>query len=166
MKTLTSVIDTVLEYGFNLFEKVTGLSISQTKRQTLGQFVKFGIVGVSNTLLSFAIYFVAWKALNAMGLRGQARYLTAQVISFVIGVLWSFYWNNKMVFSSEKKGTIWPSLVKTFISYSFTGLFLNSILMILWVQVFGMSELLAPLLNLIISVPLNFILNKYWAFKS
>ena len=56
-------------------------------------------------------------------------------------------------------------MIKTYISYSFTGLFLSSILLVLWVQVLGISEFIAPIINLLISVPLNFIINKFWAFK-
>lgn len=55
-----------------------------------------------------------------------------------------------------EKRSIWKSLIKTYISYSFTGLFLSSILLVLWVQVLGISEFIAPIINLLISVPLNF----------
>ena len=57
------------------------------------------------------------------------------------------------------------ALVKTFISYSFTGLFLSSVLLVLWVQVMHISEFVAPIINLLVTVPLNFIINKLWAFK-
>ena len=87
---------------------------------------------------------------------------------FVLSVLWSFYWNNRFVFTlkSGELRSIWKSLIKTYISYSFTGLFLNSILLVLWVKILGVSEFIAPLINLIFSVPLNFIINKLWAFKA
>jgi putative flippase GtrA len=61
---------------------------------------------------------------------------------------------------------MWQALAKTYVSYSFTGLFLNSILLILWVKVLGISEYIAPIINLLVSVPLNFIINKFWAFKT
>lgn len=57
------------------------------------------------------------------------------------------------------------ALVRTYISYSFTGLFLNSALMVLWVDVLHISEFLAPVFNLLMSVPVNFLINKFWAFK-
>lgn len=73
-----------------------------------------------------------------------------------------------MVFvtSEESERVWWKALIKTYISYSLTGLFLNSILLILWVKICGMSEFVAPILNLLISVPLNFLINKFWAFKA
>lgn len=61
---------------------------------------------------------------------------------------------------------LFKALLKTYVSYSFTGLFLNSIFLILWVQIVGISEFIAAIINLLISVPLNFIINKFWAFRS
>jgi len=89
------------------------------------------------------------------------------MIAFILSVLWSFYWNNKMVFVKEEgqQRNLWKALIKTYISYSFTGLFLNSALLVLWVDVLHISEFVAPIVNLLISVPLNFIINKFWAFK-
>lgn len=131
------------------------------------QFVKFGIVGVSNTLISYFIYIIMLFFFQSLGLLEQYDYLAAQVIGFVLSVLWSFYWNNKMVFTRESgsKRILWKTLLKTFAAYSFTGLFLNSVLLILWVNVLGVSEYVAPVFNLLFSVPLNFLINKFWAFR-
>ena len=94
-------------------------------------------------------------------------YLLGTVISFILSVLWSFYWNNKMVFVQQEgeERSIWKALLKTYISYSFTGLVLNNILLFIWVNIFHISEFIAPIINLLVSVPLNFIINKFWAFK-
>lgn len=139
-----------------------------SKHKWIVQFIKFGIVGVSNTLLGYLIYTGALLLLRKCGLLTNSDYVVAQAVSFVISVLWSFYWNNRMVFIKED-GTErnWlKALLKTYISYSFTGLFLNSILLLLWVRALGISEFIAPFLNLIFSVPANFLLNKFWAFKA
>lgn len=132
------------------------------------QFVKFGIVGVSNTLISYMLYTSGLLIMRYFMLFGQMDYLVAQIVSFILSVLWSFFWNNRMVFVLEegKKRSIWRALLKTYVSYSFTGLFLNSILLVLWVQVLGISEFIAPFINLIISVPTNFLINKFWAFRT
>ncbi len=131
------------------------------------QFVKFGIVGVSNTVISYVLYAVSLLVFKEFAIIPKADYLVAQIIAFALSVLWSFYWNNKMVFVQEdgKKRSVIKALLKTYVSYSFTGLFLNSILLALWVQVFHISEFLAPIINLLISVPVNFLINKFWAFK-
>lgn len=132
------------------------------------QFVKFGIVGVSNTFISYFLYAGSLIGLNKVGGDGKFHYLLAQVIAFLLSVLWSFYWNNKFVFIVEegKERNILKSLIKTYISYSFTGLFLSSVLLFLWVDICGISAFIAPIINLFVSVPVNFIINKVWAFKT
>ena len=104
---------------------------------------------------------------RGLGILSGIDYIIAQIVQFVLSVLWSFYWNNKFVFELKngEKRSLWKALLKTYVSYSFTGLFLSSALLILWVQVCGISEFIAPIINLLVSVPLNFLINKFWAFK-
>lgn len=146
----------------------TGKQLSDKTFDTCMQFIKFGIVGLSNTIISYVIYVASLLMFKKLHIFEKYDYLIAQVVAFVLSVLWSFYWNNKMVFTVKEgqKRSVWRTLLKTYVSYSFTGLFLNSILIVLWVQVLGISEFLAPIINLLISVPLNFIINKFWAFKA
>lgn len=126
--------------------------------QSLVQFIKFGIVGLSNTLISYVVYLV--------GVRFGMHYLLASVLGFVISVLNSFYWNNKYVFQQgDEERNLWLTLVKTFMAYASTGLVLANILLYIWVDVLGISEYLGPVINLIITVPLNFVINKLWAFR-
>lgn len=65
-----------------------------------------------------------------------------------------------IVVQDGEKRDIGGTLVKTYLSYGFIGIILNNILPWLWIGVFGISKYVAPLINLIISVPLNFIINK------
>jgi putative flippase GtrA len=134
-------------------------SIFRKYRATLWQFIKFGIVGFSNTLISYVIYSI----LVYFGV----DYLIGNIVGFIVSVLNSFYWNNKYVFknNAENKISVLKVLIKVFVSYGFTGLILNSILLVIWVDIIGISEYLAPVLNLIITIPINFLLNKLWAFK-
>ncbi len=135
--------------------------------QSFLQLVRFGMVGVSNTIVNYVVYVGAMLFLHVIGLWDKYDYLIATVLGFVISVLWAFFWNNKYVFK-EKEGehrSVFGTLVKTFITYSFTGLFLNSFLMVLWVDVFHMSKYIAPIINMTIGVPINFLINKFWAYK-
>lgn len=124
--------------------------------QLMQQFIKFGLVGFSNTVISYVIY----AALVYVGL----YYLMSSIIAFVISVLNSFYWNNKYVFKSGDNSPLFSKLIKTFLSYAFSGLILANILLVLWVDFFNVSKYLAPIINLAVTIPLNFVMNKYWAF--
>jgi putative flippase GtrA len=123
------------------------------------QFFKFGVVGLSNTAISYLIYLL----LVYLGL----HYIVANVAAFVISVLNSFFWNHKFVFKDETGGKrdIRRALIRTYASYAFSGLIVSNILLYVFIELFGVREYIAPLLGLVVTVPLNYILNRQWAFK-
>ena len=125
----------------------------------LFQFMKFGIVGISNTIISLVIYYLLTYF--------EVHYIIANTVGFIGGTLNAFYWNNKYVFKSKgnKERPIITTGIKVFISYGASFL-LSTILLFLLVDIMGVSDMIAPIINLAITIPLNFILNKLWAFKS
>ena len=72
-----------------------------------------------------------------------------------------------MVFTNKEgeKRNLFSALMKTYAAYGFTGLFLSEVLLMLWVNKLGINEYIAPIINLLVTVPLNFLMQKYWAFK-
>ena len=151
----------------NLIEKILGIlhiKLSDAKIEWLAQFVKFGLIGVTNTLLSYGIYILTIWLLTPFNL--SFDYLIGSVLGFIISVLWSFCWNNKLVFNEDAgKRNILKSLMKTYLSYAATGIVLSNILLYIFVDLMGISKTVAPFIGLLITVPLNFVLNKYWAFR-
>lgn len=129
------------------------------KRDSVIQFLKFSIVGLSNTIVSYLVY----AALLFIGV----NYIVANIVAYFAGVINSFYWNNKYVFDNERSdlSSLISSFSKLLASSAFTGLIINNILLYFWVSVLGISSILGPLLNLFVTYPLNYILSKYWAFK-
>ena len=124
----------------------------------LWQFVKFGIVGVSNTVLSLCVY----ELCVHLGL----HYLAANALGLVISVINAYYWNNRCVFGDGQKKTPAQHLrayAKSLTAYGGTFA-LDSALLALWVEGVGLNPALAPILNLVITIPLNFLVNKYWTF--
>ncbi len=140
--------------------------IADSKKEALVQFIKFGFVGLSNTLISYGIYLIVLLIFKPFSFKWD--YIAGNLISFFISVAWSFYWNNKYVFTVEegRKRNLFLSLVKTYLSYAFTGILLTNVLSVLWVDIVGIPKEIAPIINLTISVPLNFLINKFWAFRT
>lgn len=126
----------------------------------MSQFLKFALVGLSNTLIAYLVYaFCVYIGLH---------YLLANAIAFAVSVLNAFYWSDRFVFrkgEGESRSAIW-TLFKTYLAYGSTGLVLASVLLWLYVDRFGTSEYIAQLLVLVVTIPLNFIINKYWSFKT
>ena len=150
-----------------ILEKLIHKDIPEKTRQVLLQFVKFGIVGVSNSLINYLAYVASLLLLRKLTWFAAGDFLAAQIVAFVLSVLWSYYWNNRYVFAgeTEKSSTWMVTLAKTFVAYSFTGLILSEALLLLWVNVVGLSEFVAPVLNILICFPINFVINKLWTFK-
>ena len=119
------------------------------------QFFKFGMVGVSNTILSILIY-------NGL-LFIDVHYIIAYTIAFLISVINAYIWNRKFVFENQPGGRK-RTFLKVFLSYGSTFL-LGMALLYVMVQYAGISKPLAQILLLFITIPANFFLNKLWAFN-
>lgn len=135
------------------------LSQNEKLREWLTQFVKFGLVGAVNTLLSLGInYLFIWI--------DPSLYLWGNFVGWAFSVLNAFYWNNRFVFqkSAATRKELWLRLGKSYVSYGASFL-LSTLLMWLEVQVLGLSEWLSPILTLIVTIPLNFVVNKLWTFR-
>ena len=140
-------------------------------KDTIIQFIKFGMVGAINTVLTYLItnggyYLLHWHE------------QICNVIAFVITVFISFLLNGKFVFNKNnieednqkkeakiKNVSWWKSLLKVYASYSITGLFLSALLLYIEEQLLGIPHYIATLMNLIVTIPINFLLNKFWAYK-
>ncbi len=142
------------------------IEIQENTLLSMWQFIKFCMVGVSNTLISYVINIVVLVILAP--LKMEWDYFIGNIGAYLLSVLWSFYWNNRFVFVQEKGKTrsVGKALLKTYVAYGFTGIILNNLLSWVWVDILDISKYAAPFINLVISVPVNFVINKLWAFKS
>lgn len=154
MKKLWDLLESIIRF---FLYKVFRLKLSEENFQKFIQFVQFVLVGLSNAAVMYVVY---------MLLKLFMPYTVAYVIGYVVSILNSFFWNNTYVFKgeSEVKQSWWKTLGKTFISYLGT-LILSTVLLMLWVDVLHIPEFLAPIINIMITTPINFWVNKFWAYR-
>jgi len=159
-------MDELLKQLIIRFFKMFHVEVTDKTAESLLQFIKFGIIGITNTVISYVLNILVLLALSPLEVSWD--FIAGNMVAFMLSVLWSFYWNNRFVFTVQEgeKRFLLRTLIKTYIAYGLTGIVLNNILSWLWISVFDVSKFIAPLINLIISVPLNFIINKLWAFKT
>jgi len=130
----------------------------KNNRQLGRQLIQFGFVGVIITVLSLLIYWICVY----LGI----HYQIANVIGFLITVAISYVLNNKYTFKNESVVKwSWNALIKVYASYSITGIFLSAFLLWLWTDIMEINVNIAPLLNLCFTIPINFILNKFWVYN-
>lgn len=163
LNVLWKYIDRIAFWGMGHIEHLFGIEIQSKTKTTFIQFVKFGIVGVSNTLMSYMINVIVLLLLAPKNISWD--YFVANIVSFLISVLWSFFWNYSFVFEKKENKNVWIMLLKTYISYGVTGLVLANVMSYVLVGIIGVSKYIAPLIVLLISVPVNYVLNKFWAFR-
>ena len=127
---------------------------------SLNQFIKFGMVGAINTILSYLIT-------NASYYGFHLHEQVCNLISFLITVLISYLLNSRFVFRQQEgaRQPWYTALAKVYASYALTELVLMGILLFIQERLLGIPHFIATFLNLCITVPLNFILNKFWAYR-
>lgn len=124
------------------------------------QFFKFGLVGLSNTAVSLAVYYLfLWI--------DPKLYMVGSILGTILSIANAFFGNNRFVFKGNAKDfrSIMTRLGKTYISYGGTSL-LSNVLLWLEVNYLHIDKTIAPEINLIITIPLNFVINKLWTFAN
>jgi putative flippase GtrA len=121
----------------------------------VAQFVKFAIVGVSNTLLFFGTYTLLYKVLGVY-------YLVASAIGFTVGAVNGFLLNRAWTFQGHVGDALTP--VRWTIVQG-CGLGLNELLLYLCASALGLDKLLAQALAIAIVVVLTFFANRAWTFR-
>ena len=94
-------------------------------------------------------------------------YVVANLSGFTVAVMWSFFWNSRFVFAPDDKNHKfgWDALLKTYASNAVSGIILSNLLSSFWIYVLGVPKWATPVLNLPITMPVNFILSKKWAYR-
>lgn len=130
----------------------------------IDQITRFLLVGLSNTVVGYLSYLMFILVLSNFEIKYD--YIIAGVLSFIVGVQWAFVFNKIFVFENDKsQTTIKTQLIKSYLMYGFSGLILNNILLVIFVDICHASKYYAPIFCLLFTVPFNFFVNKYWIFK-
>jgi putative flippase GtrA len=125
------------------------------RRPVVVQFVKFGIVGVSNTLLTFVVYTVLLKGFGVW-------YLAASAAGFVVGATNGFLLNRRWTFREHVGDPLTP--VRWAIVQG-CGLAINEGLLYLFVQDARVEKLLAQALATVVVTLTTFFANRAWTFR-
>jgi putative flippase GtrA len=119
------------------------------------QFVKFGIVGVSNTLLAFAVYTLLLKVFGVW-------YVAASGIGFAVGAVNGFLLNRRWTFREHVGDALTP--VRWTVVQG-CGLLANLGLVYLFVDGAGLDKLLGQACATAIVTVITFTVNRAWTFR-
>jgi putative flippase GtrA len=120
------------------------------------QFIKFGLVGVSNTLITFAVYTLLLKAFGVW-------YLAASAIGFVVGAVNGFLLNRRWTFREHVGDSLTP--VRWGVVQG-CGLALNEALLYLFVHDASLDKLVSQAFATVIVTVTTFFANRAWTFRT
>lgn len=121
-----------------------------------GQLIKYGLVGVINTLITAIILFTL---MNGFGISyttsNAAGYLAGFVNSFILNKLWTFKENQ-------------ASTLKQFFRFSAVFIvcyFLQRCLLVFLVEELVINKNISQLIAMVLYTLVSFVLNKFFAFR-
>ena len=116
--------------------------------------IKFGIIGISNTLINWIIFFL----LNLV----EVNYILANIIAYSLATINSYIWNSKWVFKYNNEKLV--SSLK-FIIVNLVGLILNTIILFILVDMFNINKIISLVMATGVVMIINYISNRLWVFK-
>lgn len=118
------------------------------------------IVGGCTTVVSLVSYYIL---ANPLGM----YYQTANIISWVLAVVFAYGTNKKYVFKSKYEG--FNNTLKemgSFVSSRIASLGAEIVSMYFFVQICQIDDNVVKLMNQVLVTVLNYILSKFWVFRN
>ena len=148
----------------------------------LKKFVKFGLIGVLNTLVDFGVFWVMdrWvvgrgPTLVLLGTAVAAGPYISIAVAYVVANLHSFVWNKLWTF--ERRDRVTKGEAGRYLLTSAGYLLLSSVSLAVCIRILslpviaplvpeGWTNLLAKLPTACVTIFYNYLMNKFWVFKA
>jgi putative flippase GtrA len=131
------------------------LGVPPERIHVLAQFVKFGLVGVSNTIVALGIYAILLKGFGVW-------YVAASGIGFAVGAVNGFLLNRRWTFRDHVGDSLTPvrwAVVQT------CGLGVDEGLLYVFVHDAHLDKLLAQVCATAVVTVSTFFVNRAWTFR-
>jgi putative flippase GtrA len=119
--------------------------------KSLINFMKFILVGGINTGITYSLYLLLLLLMP---------YMPAYTLSYLIGIILSYYLNSKLVF---KESISWKKFIKFPIVYVVQYL-ISTLLLLISVDYLEISDKIALLISIVVTIPITYGLSK-WVIK-
>ena len=148
----------------------------------LKKFVKFGLIGVLNTLVDFGVFWVMdrWvvgrgPTLVLLGTVVAAGPYISNAVAYVVANLHSFVWNKLWTF--ERRDRVTKGEAGRYLLTSAGYLLLSAVSLAVCIRILslpviaplvpeGWTNLLAKLPTACVTIFYNYLMNKFWVFKA
>lgn len=127
---------------------------------TIRELLLYGFFGILTTIINVVVFYLCY---NICGL----HYLLANILAWIISVLFAFFSNKLYVFQSRDNSK--AIIVKEFASFAtfrLISLVIDESLMYLLIEIFKVTETTSKILVNVIIAVINYVLSKYFVFKN
>ena len=90
---LWNFIEGIALWCLKLLFAILHKELTAETEEAFMQFVKFGIIGLSNTVISYILNVAVLLILSPFSVSWD--FFAGNMVGFLLSVLWSFYWNNR-----------------------------------------------------------------------
>lgn len=126
------------------------------KNKLLNQILKFGLVGGTAFVIDYVLLYFCTEFLHI-------HYLISSIISFTVSVIFNYILSIKWVFDVKKKQDVKDFVI--FIILSVIGLGINSLIMYVMVEKFGVYYMFSKIVSTVVVMVYNFITRKIFVEK-
>ena len=145
------------------------------------RFVKFGLIGVLNTLVDFVVFYAMdrWiiregPTLVLLGMTVAAGPYLSNAIAYVVANVHSFVWNKLWTF--EKQDRVTKGEAGRYLATSAGYVLISTVSLAVCIRILslpvvaalvppGWTNLLAKLPTACVTIFYNYLMNKFWVFK-
>ncbi|HEQ72155.1 MAG TPA: GtrA family protein [Spirochaetia bacterium] len=118
-------------------------------------FIKFSLVGVLNTAIDFLLF----TLLDYLGVFA----LIAHTCSYTAGLINSYFWNKFWTFRQPRRYSVEEAV--RFILVNLVALGIAGGIILVCIQVFAFSDVIAKAISIPFSFAINFVGSKYLVFR-
>lgn len=125
------------------------------------EIIAYLIVGVLNTLVSWAAWFIC--AFTILDAQVVWQNVMLSIISWVVGVVFGYFMNRIFVFKSKE-----PNILKEFLQFSggrVSTWVLDAVMMVLMVNILSINESFSKIFVSVLVMIGNYIISKFFVFK-
>lgn len=132
--------------------------------KSINEGIRYIVVGVLTTVVNYLFYGGFDFLFEKMGIASTLSYKLAYGIAFVIAVLFAFFANKYMVFR-KNQGKLFQEIL-SFFGLRITSGLASFFLLVLLVDVLGLTHTIGWILSSVINLFVNYIGSKFLIFRS